>query len=41
LLVNGPGDQRSEDKLRGQISECNFFITLDEIAQSESEKKNG
>jgi hypothetical protein len=40
-LVAAQADQRVEDKLRGQINECNFFLTLDEQARVTRENKNG
>jgi hypothetical protein len=39
-LVNAQDDQRTEDRLRGQINELNFFITLDEQGRIEREETN-
>ena len=33
-LVSGSMDQRSEDRCRGQISELNFILSLDQYAEA-------
>src|SRR4030095_2663810 len=40
-LVAAQEDQRTEDRVRGQINECDFFLTLDEQARLAQEIKNG
>ena len=39
MMVNGGMDQRGEDKLRGQILEDSFILTLDERAKGLAKQK--
>lgn len=39
-LVAGDMDQRSEDRTRGQISELNFVLSLDQYAENDNARRN-